>query len=162
MKSKINRNDPCPCGSGKKYKNCHENKETKNTSKIPIIMGVVVIIAIGIFILKPNQNLKSGGGKPGQVWSEEHGHWHDAPSGKAPMPTTPVEKETPPNEPKPGQVWSEEHGHWHDAPSGPAATTTPAQVKSTQPPGPVPEGKVWSEEHGHWHNAPATDQSQTQ
>jgi uncharacterized protein YecA (UPF0149 family) len=20
---KINRNDPCPCGSGKKYKNCH-------------------------------------------------------------------------------------------------------------------------------------------
>jgi len=21
--SKIGRNDPCPCGSGKKYKNCH-------------------------------------------------------------------------------------------------------------------------------------------
>lgn len=20
---RINRNDPCPCGSGKKYKNCH-------------------------------------------------------------------------------------------------------------------------------------------
>jgi len=20
---KINRNDPCPCGSGKKYKQCH-------------------------------------------------------------------------------------------------------------------------------------------
>ncbi|MBR6947935.1 MAG: SEC-C domain-containing protein [Muribaculaceae bacterium] len=20
---KIGRNDPCPCGSGKKYKNCH-------------------------------------------------------------------------------------------------------------------------------------------
>jgi preprotein translocase subunit SecA len=22
---KIGRNDPCPCGSGKKYKNCHGN-----------------------------------------------------------------------------------------------------------------------------------------
>ena len=21
--SKVGRNDPCPCGSGKKYKNCH-------------------------------------------------------------------------------------------------------------------------------------------
>ena len=25
---KIGRNDPCPCGSGKKYKNCHFNNET--------------------------------------------------------------------------------------------------------------------------------------
>ncbi|MEW5907738.1 MAG: SEC-C metal-binding domain-containing protein [Patescibacteria group bacterium] len=23
-RSKIGRNDPCPCGSGKKYKKCHE------------------------------------------------------------------------------------------------------------------------------------------
>ena len=23
---KINRNDPCPCGSGKKYKKCHDPK----------------------------------------------------------------------------------------------------------------------------------------
>ena len=25
--SKIGRNDPCPCGSGKKYKKCHINQE---------------------------------------------------------------------------------------------------------------------------------------
>ncbi len=24
MSEKIGRNDPCPCGSGKKYKNCHQ------------------------------------------------------------------------------------------------------------------------------------------
>jgi preprotein translocase subunit SecA len=24
---KIGRNDPCPCGSGKKYKNCHGKEE---------------------------------------------------------------------------------------------------------------------------------------
>ena len=26
---KVGRNDPCPCGSGKKYKNCH-GKATEN------------------------------------------------------------------------------------------------------------------------------------
>ena len=28
LEAKIGRNDPCPCGSGKKYKNCCMNKET--------------------------------------------------------------------------------------------------------------------------------------
>ncbi|HAX92454.1 MAG TPA: hypothetical protein DCY25_00660, partial [Bacteroidales bacterium] len=23
VEKKVGRNDPCPCGSGKKYKNCH-------------------------------------------------------------------------------------------------------------------------------------------
>ena len=27
--AKVGRNDPCPCGSGKKYKNCHMNQEAK-------------------------------------------------------------------------------------------------------------------------------------
>ena len=31
MSKKINRNDPCPCGSGKKYKQCCLNKETVKT-----------------------------------------------------------------------------------------------------------------------------------
>ena len=26
--AKVGRNDPCPCGSGKKYKNCHMKLET--------------------------------------------------------------------------------------------------------------------------------------
>jgi hypothetical protein len=26
---KTGRNDPCPCGSGKKYKKCHELQKTK-------------------------------------------------------------------------------------------------------------------------------------
>ncbi len=25
--TKIGRNDPCPCGSGKKFKNCHQGRE---------------------------------------------------------------------------------------------------------------------------------------
>ena len=148
MKSKINRNDPCPCGSGKKYKNCHENKETKNTSKVPLILGIIIIIAVGILILKPNQSLKSSGGKPGQVWSEEHGHWHDAPATPA-RPATPATSTTP-SQANPTQA--------------PASASSPAstQGNSTRPPGPAPEGKVWSEEHGHWHNAPTTEQTKTQ
>jgi preprotein translocase subunit SecA len=27
VEKKINRNDPCPCGSGKKYKVCHGQNE---------------------------------------------------------------------------------------------------------------------------------------
>lgn len=30
--AKIGRNDPCPCGSGKKYKNCHWGKQLKESS----------------------------------------------------------------------------------------------------------------------------------
>lgn len=30
---KVGRNDPCPCGSGKKYKNCHMRKDQATTSK---------------------------------------------------------------------------------------------------------------------------------
>jgi preprotein translocase subunit SecA len=29
MRAKVGRNDPCPCGSGKKYKNCHMNMAQK-------------------------------------------------------------------------------------------------------------------------------------
>ena len=31
MTDKVGRNDPCPCGSGKKYKNCHLPLERKPT-----------------------------------------------------------------------------------------------------------------------------------
>lgn len=31
MNNKVGRNDPCPCGSGKKYKNCHLPQERKPT-----------------------------------------------------------------------------------------------------------------------------------
>ena len=29
ISSKIGRNDPCPCGSGKKYKHCHLKQNQK-------------------------------------------------------------------------------------------------------------------------------------
>lgn len=68
----------------------------------------------------------AGDAPPGQVWSAEHGHWHDAATGQAVQPTSPTA--TP--------------------------TSTPGQL-TPPPPGDVPEGKVWNAEHGHWHDAPA-------
>ncbi len=30
MPKKVSRNDPCPCGSGKKFKRCHEGRTANN------------------------------------------------------------------------------------------------------------------------------------
>jgi len=32
---RVGRNDPCPCGSGKKYKKCHGSEEGTGTSTRP-------------------------------------------------------------------------------------------------------------------------------
>lgn len=36
MSQKIERNDPCPCGSGKKYKKCCLDKENRNEASPPL------------------------------------------------------------------------------------------------------------------------------
>ena len=33
---KVGRNDPCPCGSGKKYKDCHERKGEAYLQKLTL------------------------------------------------------------------------------------------------------------------------------
>lgn len=78
MASKPNRNDPCHCGSGKKYKHCHQGKDSDNmTSKVGII-GVVIAVIIGLVFV----GLALSGGEssqncpPGTVWSEAHQHCH--------------------------------------------------------------------------------------
>ena len=60
---KINRNDPCPCGSGNKFKKCHLGREKelpgweppkihnapKGKAPVPknVIYGIVALIALG-------------------------------------------------------------------------------------------------------------------
>ncbi len=156
MKSKLNRNDPCPCGSGKKYKNCHGLKGEKKGNKYPLILGSIGVLIIASLIIQPVRKGPAGSGKPGQVWSEEHGHWHNAPN--TPPNVTLPRSSRPPGPAPEGKVWSEEHGHWHNTPGTQTNTSVPG---STRPDGPAPEGKVWSEEHGHWHNASSSGTSQT-
>ncbi len=73
---KAKRNDPCPCGSGRKYKNCHEGRAEIRSKFTATIVALVVIAGL-IFAGKTFLGDDGPGeGPPGKVWSEEHGHWH--------------------------------------------------------------------------------------
>ena len=165
----VGRNDLCHCGSGRKYKKCHAEKDSRALPKglIGLVVAIVAIAAIGIVPM---------------VTSDERQQSRVSGSrGPVAKPGSPQ----PPGPPPPGKIWSVEHGHWHDAPiqtnipvnlgaqqQGGAPASAPglslqqlqqqalAQQQNfkpgPQPPGPVPEGKVWSTEHGHWHDVPAT------
>lgn len=82
--AKVRRNDPCPCGSGKKYKNCHEKEDIKAASNNKaFIIGAILVIfliiaAVVLFTGSPaSKSTKPPGPAPeGKVWSEEHGHYH--------------------------------------------------------------------------------------
>lgn len=82
---KVGRNDPCHCGSGKKYKNCHQQQEVKEkTNNKNLIVGGLVALFVIMFAVIIFLNLQSSGSAgpgeapAGKVWSEEHGHFHDA------------------------------------------------------------------------------------
>ena len=85
---KPGRNDPCPCGSGKKYKHCCETKAgPMSRHKSLVLVAGVVIIAGGIWFgntlfFTDSGSSPQGTPPPGKVWSPEHGHYHDAPVGQ--------------------------------------------------------------------------------
>jgi hypothetical protein len=76
--AKTGRNDLCPCGSGKKYKKCHEPLERGGTAKgrmLAIVVGAAVLAAVAA-------GIASFTGEPTstatRVWDPVHGHYHDA------------------------------------------------------------------------------------
>ncbi|MEX0662945.1 MAG: SEC-C metal-binding domain-containing protein [Balneolaceae bacterium] len=78
MANKPNRNDPCSCGSGKKYKNCCQNKDDSQMSSKIGIIAVAVAIVLGLIIV----GMSISGGErssecpPGTNWSSAHNHCH--------------------------------------------------------------------------------------
>jgi hypothetical protein len=78
MSDNPKRNDPCHCGSGKKYKNCCQEKDTSKTSSKIGIAGIVAALLLGLIILA--FALSGGSGQqncpPGTVWSDAHQHCH--------------------------------------------------------------------------------------
>lgn len=78
----VARNAPCPCGSGRKHKNCCANKVPwyKESGWTAAFVGLILLggaLLIGALVFRSGDETVPG--RSGQVWSEEHGHWHDAP-----------------------------------------------------------------------------------
>ena len=76
---KVGRNDPCPCGSGMKYKSCCARKRTGPTQVQWLVIGALVLLAV-LVIGSRFKAIRKGDQTPncpaGQVWSPEHGHCH--------------------------------------------------------------------------------------
>ncbi|HUF47322.1 MAG TPA: SEC-C metal-binding domain-containing protein [Vicinamibacterales bacterium] len=69
------RNDPCPCGSGRKYKQCHQASAGKMTPKSKALLALLVAVsAMGLYSAFSSASDQAD--QPGRVWSAEHGHWH--------------------------------------------------------------------------------------
>ncbi|MDP6373446.1 MAG: SEC-C metal-binding domain-containing protein, partial [Vicinamibacterales bacterium] len=71
----VERNAPCPCGSGKKYKKCCLSKDSGMSSRTAMVLFALLMIggAIGIVVAVTGD----AGPPTNRVWSPEHGHWHD-------------------------------------------------------------------------------------
>ena len=68
------RNDLCPCGSGKKYKHCHEARANSLTTWQKAGLMLVGAAAIGGLVLAFTNRADEAA--PTGVWSAEHGHYH--------------------------------------------------------------------------------------
>ena len=80
------RNAPCPCGSGLKHKHCCAGKTAWYrrpawTAALVALFLVGSLVLVGVMITRPSDGTSGppGPAPEGKVWSEEHGHWHDAP-----------------------------------------------------------------------------------
>jgi hypothetical protein len=71
---RVGRNDPCPCGSGKKYKHCHEADAGTLTPRQKLGLVIVAAVAIGGLLLAITN--REDEAPPTGVWSAEHGHYH--------------------------------------------------------------------------------------
>lgn len=75
--AKTGRNDLCPCGSGKKYKKCHEAGDSSTRSRmLMIVVGGAVLAAIAIGLVSYNSDPATGDNV--RVWDPAHGHYHNA------------------------------------------------------------------------------------
>lgn len=72
--AKVGRNDPCPCGSGRKYKACCERKARQlgAGTRVALLVLAGVIAAAFLFGIASRED----GTVPGRTWSAEHGHYH--------------------------------------------------------------------------------------
>jgi len=75
--AKTGRNEPCPCGSGKKYKNCHESKtpQARTSMVLMLVVGAALLAAIAAGVASLTTDRRATGVR---IWDPAHGHYHDA------------------------------------------------------------------------------------
>jgi hypothetical protein len=75
--AKTGRNDLCPCGSGKKFKKCHESQSRGSVTTGRMLM-VIVGVAVAAAILAGVASFTgSRGTSTTRVWDASHGHYHN-------------------------------------------------------------------------------------
>lgn len=72
---KVGRNDTCPCGSGRKFKQCCALKAERRSRTASIAVIAVAVAIVGVIVY----SFTSGGSGPRQVWDPVHGHYHTVP-----------------------------------------------------------------------------------
>ncbi len=74
---KTGRNAPCPCGSGKKYKNCCLNTKASFSIYQKLLATLFALIILGglVSAIAAFRSHEPASG-PKRVWSAEHQHWH--------------------------------------------------------------------------------------
>ncbi|HMA18407.1 MAG TPA: SEC-C metal-binding domain-containing protein [Thermoanaerobaculia bacterium] len=147
--ARVSRNDPCPCGSGLKYKRCHEGKDVEKPRSSGLLLMALLALVIGAgavaVVVAVSRGPSAASPVRRRVWSPEHGHWHDEgspvrSSGGVPfdprsaLPSGP--RPAPAGTPPPGKVWSPEHGHWHDVVGRNGSTNAPPPIGITYGPAP--------------------------
>ena len=59
MSNRPGRNDPCPCGSGKKYKRCHAGKEDHLSVATRVWFALIgIMLLIGAWLALSTINLR--------------------------------------------------------------------------------------------------------
>jgi hypothetical protein len=148
MSASVGRNDPCPCGSGRKYKQCCEGKMRLNLkSGRGWVLGVLglVVVAVVAWGLTRSQT----------------------------RPTAPSLVEMPPSSPStsastatgttvPGPSAPSTSAAPNSVPASPAPQGTGAPTTMSDPAGATPQAwtydattnRHFDPNHGHWHDGP--------
>ena len=127
---KVGRNEPCHCGSGKKFKQCHDKKDTGKINQLFLIGFLsLAFILLMIFSSSTSIDYSISTNKSPQPFNFQRNKLTKKPEGKVP----------------PGKVWSAEHGHWHDSPISILENKRNSSIEKHN------DGKVWNADHGHYH-----------
>lgn len=118
---KPGRNELCPCGSGKKYKNCHEERQNHpvlSRGMIALLVPLALLVGFAIYASLKRSDEPATTRTVAPAVTDSVTVPGSAPANALPAPGSQQPFTPAPQPPGPapaGKVWSVEHGHWHDA-----------------------------------------------